>query len=91
MPKRTSRHTSKRKAIQAALGQLGWHASGKDVVALLADLGIAVSEGLVGKVKVAGLKQTEEVRRRRASARMADLHQHRPDVRKMPQSRTYRR
>ena len=63
-----SKHHNKRKAIQAALGQSGWQASGKDVVALLADLGIAVSEGLVGKVKVAGLKQTEEIRRQRANA-----------------------
>ena len=85
-----SQHHNKRKAIEAALGQLGWQVSGKDVVALLADLGIDVSEGLVGKVKVAGLKKTEEVRRQRANARMADLHQHRPDVRKMPQPRTYR-
>jgi hypothetical protein len=86
-----SNRRNKRRAIQAALGQLGWQASGKEVVALLVEWGIAVSERLVGKVKVAGLKETEEVWRQRANAQLADRHQHRPDVRKIPQPRTYRR
>ena len=86
-----SKHHSQRKAIQAALGQLGWQATGKDIVALLANLGIVVSEGLVLKVKVAGLKDAEKVRRQRAKARWANRHRHRPDIRKVPQQRTYRR
>jgi len=40
-----SKRTSKRRAIQTALGQLGWHASGKDVVALLASHGADCREG----------------------------------------------
>ena len=86
-----SKHPSKRKAIQAALGQLGWQASGKDVMALLASYGIVVSEGLVSKVKVDGLKKAEEVRQQKAKALMADLNRNSLVVRKVPQQRTYRR
>ena len=42
MPKRKSHRTSKIKAIQNALGQLGWHAKSRDVVAYLATFGIEV-------------------------------------------------
>jgi len=49
---------SRKKAIQAALGQLGWQSSAKDVVAHLARYGIDVSEGLVSKVRIDGLKKT---------------------------------
>lgn len=56
------KRTSKRRAIETALGQLGWHASGKDVVALLASFGIEISEGLVSKVRIESLKRAEEVK-----------------------------
>lgn len=91
MGKRKRRRPSKRKAIQAALGQLGWHASGEDVVALLASHGIEVGEGLVAKVKVENLKRSEEVKRREEKVKTADRRRKRPMTQKKPQQRTYRR
>ena len=91
MPKRKHRRTSKRSAIQTALGQLGWHVSGKDVVALLASYGIEVSEGLVSKVKVESLKKSEEVKRQKAKVQQVGRQAKTPVVRKVPQQRTYRR
>ncbi len=91
MPKRIHRRASKRRAIQAALGQLGWHASGKEVVALLASYGIDVSEGLVSKVKVESLKKSEEVKRQKERVKSADKRRKRPMTQKKPQQRTYRR
>ena len=87
MPKRTS----KRKAIETALGQLGWHASGEEVVALLASHGIEVSEGLVAKVKVESLKRSEEVKQHEEKVKSADKRRRRPMTQKKPQQRTYRR
>ena len=91
MPKRKHRRTSKRRAVQTALGQLGWHASGKDVVALLASYGIEVSEGLVSKVKVESLKKSEEVKRHEERLKLADKRRSKPMIQKKPQQRTYRR
>ena len=91
MPKRKTRRTSKRRAIQDALGQLGWHASGKDVVSLLASYGIDVSEGLVAKVKVESLKRSGEVKRQKQRVNSADKRRKRPMSQKKPQQRTYRR
>lgn len=91
MSKRKARSPSKTRAIQNALGQLGWHASGRDVVALLANYGIEVNEGLVGKVKVETLKRPEEVKRHEEKVRRADKRRRRPMTRKKPQQRTYRR
>jgi hypothetical protein len=45
-----SHRPSKRRAIQNALGRLGWQARSKEVIALLADYGIEVSEGLVSRM-----------------------------------------
>jgi len=90
MPKRKHRRPSKRRAIQTALGQLGWHASGKDVVALLASQGIEVSEGLVSKAKVESLKKSEQVKRHEEKVKSADKRRRRPMVQKKPQQRTYR-
>jgi hypothetical protein len=90
MPKRKHR-PSKRRAVQTALGQLGWHASGKEVVALLASHGIEVSEGLVSKVKVESLKRSEEVKRHAEKVKTADKRRKRPMTQKKPQQRTYRR
>jgi hypothetical protein len=64
-------HPSKKKAIQNALGQLGWHAKGKDVVALLADFGIEVSEGLVSRAQVESMKRSDEVRRHEKKLKLA--------------------
>ncbi len=91
MPKHKHRRTSKRRAIQTALGQLGWHASGKDVIALLASYGIEVNEGLVSKVKVESLKRSEEVKRHEEKVKSADKRRKRPMIQKKPQQRTYRR
>ncbi len=91
MPKRKRRSTSKRRAIQTVLGQLGWHASGRDVVALLASYGIEVSEGLVSKVKVESLKRSEEVKRHEERVKKANKRRKRPMIQKKPQQRTYRR
>lgn len=91
MSKHRDRSPSKRRAIQNALGQLGWHASGKDVVALLANYGIEVNEALVGKVKVESLKRPEEVKRHEERVKRADKRRRRPMTRKKPQQRTYRR
>lgn len=89
MPK--SRHTSKTKAIQNALGQLGWHANAKDVVAMLAEYGIEVSEGLVSKVKVEGLKGSTGLKRRTTKAQQVQQPPVIPRIRKVPQQRSYRR
>jgi hypothetical protein len=84
------RRPIKRRAIQTALGQLGWHATGKDVVALLASQGIEVSEGLVSKVKVESLKKSEQVKRHEEKLKLADKRRKRPMIQKKPQQRTYR-
>ena len=89
MPK--SRRTSKTKAIQNALGQLGWHANAKDIVALLASFGIEVTEGLVGKVKVESLKDSTGVKRRMENARQVRQPPVIPRIRRVPQHRSYRR
>jgi hypothetical protein len=91
MPKRKHRRPSKRRAIQTALGQLGWHASGKDIVALLASHGIEVSEGLVSKVRVESLKRSEEVKRHEKKVKTANKRRKRPMIQKKPRQRTYRR
>jgi len=91
MKQRKPRRTSKRKAIQAALGRLGWQASGKDVAALLADYGIEVSEGLVSRVKVESLKKSDEVKRHQEKLKLANKRRRRPMTQKKPQQRTYRR
>jgi len=89
MPK--PRRTSKSKAIQNALGQLGWHSNAKDVVALLASYGVEVSEGLVGKVKVEGLKDSTGVKRRMENARQVRQPPVIPRIRRVPQQRKYRK
>jgi hypothetical protein len=83
--------TSRKTAIQAAQGQLGWQASGKEVVALLATYGINVSEGLVNKVKVQTLKRSDEVKRHEKKLKGVVKRRTRPLTQKKPQQRTYRR
>ena len=90
MPKHKQHRPSKRGAIQTALGQLGLHASGKDVVALLASFGIEVNEGLVSKVNVESLKRSEEVKRHEERLKLADKRRRKPMIQKKPQQRTYR-
>ena len=91
MPKRKTRRTSKRKAIQNALGQLGWQASRKEIVSLLAKCGVTVSEGLVSKVKVESLKKPDELKRHQEKVKVASKQRNRPTTQKKPQQRTYRR
>jgi hypothetical protein len=88
MPKRKHRRPSKRRAIHTALGRLGWHASGKEVVALLASHGIEVSEGLVSSVKVESFKKSGEVKRHKEKVKTADKRRRRPMIQKKPQQRT---
>ena len=82
------KHTSKRRAIQSALGHLGWHASGKDVKALLANYGVDATEGLVSKVKLESLKKSERVKRHEEKVKLAVKRQRRPRTQKKPQQRT---
>ena len=82
--------TSRKKAIQAALGQLGWQTSAKDVVAHLARYGVTVSEGLVSRVKVESLKKPNEVKRHEEKVKKADRRRRRPMTQKKPQQQTYR-
>ncbi len=82
---------SKSKAIQKALGQLGWHASAKDIVALLASYGIEVDEGLVHKVKMERLKDTARLKRQQAKVQRAPPRPAAPFRRKVPPGRSYRR
>ena len=91
MPKPKSRRTSRSRAIRSALGRLGWHTSAKDVVALLADYGLNVSEGLVQKVKVEALKDSSGVKRQKAKLPQPSYHSPAPFIRKAPARRTYRR
>lgn len=91
MKERKTQRVNKRRAIQAALGQLGWRASGKEVVALLASQGIEVSEGLVSKVKVESLKKSDEVKRHEEKVKRRVKQRRRPMTQKKPQPRTYRR
>ena len=86
-----NRRPSKRRAIQNALGRLGWHASSKDVVALLANFGIEVSEGLVSKVKIESLKKSDEIKRHEEKLKVADKRRKKPMNQKKPQQRTYPR
>jgi hypothetical protein len=91
MPKRKTRRTGKRRAVQNALGQLGWQAGGRDVVALLASYGIKVSAGLVSKVKVESLKKPDEVKQHEEKVRNVSKRRRRPTTQKKPQRRTYPR
>lgn len=91
MPKHKSHGTSKKNAIRRALGQLGWHAKGRDVVALLANCGVEVNEGLVRTVKIESTKNLEGLKRHEARVNSADKRRKRPTLRKIPQHREYRR
>jgi hypothetical protein len=84
-----SQRPSKRRAIQNALGQLGWHARSKDVIALLADYGVEVSEGLINKVRVDSLKKLDESKMRQARIDQKARQRRTTGVRKLPQRRTY--
>ena len=89
IPMPQSRRTSKTKAIQNALGQLGWHANANDVVALLASYGVEVNEGLVSKVKVESLKDSTGVKRQMTKAQQARQPPVIPRIRRVPQRRSY--
>ena len=91
MPKRKHRRPSKKHAIRNALGQLGWHAKGRDVVAFLANFGIEVNEGLVSTVKMESLKRPGAVKRHEEKVKNTDKRRKRAMLRKIPQQREYRR
>ena len=88
--KRKPRRTSKKNAIRNALGQLGWHAKGKDVVAYLANFGIEVNEGMVSTVKMESIKRPGEVKRHEEKVKSTDKRRKRPTLRKIPQRKEYR-
>ena len=91
MPKHKPHRTSKKNAIRNALGQLGWHAKGGDVVAFLANLGIEVNEGLVSTIKIESTKRPGELKRHEEKVKGTDKRRKRPMLRKIPQQREYRR
>ena len=84
-----SHRPSKRRAIQNALGQLGWQARNKDVIALLANYNIEVSEGLVSRVKVESLKKSDELKVKQARIDQMGRQRRTKSVIKLPQRRTY--
>ena len=92
MPKQKKNRISKSKAIQTALDQLGWHVSGKDVVAFLANYGIEVNEGLVQSMKVDSLTDSIGIKRRKE--KVSQQVGQRPvvhGIRKTPAQRSYKR
>ena len=84
-----SHRVSQRRAIQNALGQLGWQTHGKDIVALLADYGIVVSESLVSTVRVESLKKVDEAKMPQARIDQKARQRHTKSIIKLPQRRTY--
>jgi hypothetical protein len=82
---------SKRKTITNALSRLGRQAHGKEVVALLADYGIDVSEDLVRSVRIASMKKSDALKTKQARIDQMCRRRRMPTVRKVPQQRTYRR
>ena len=72
-------------------GLLGWQARGKEVVALLADYGIVVSEDLVRSVMVESMKKSDALKTKQAKIDQMCRRRRMPTVRKVPQQRTYRR
>ena len=84
-----SHRASKRRAIQNALGQLGWQSRGKDVIALLANYGIEVSEGLVSRVRVDSLKKLDDAKMRQARIDQKARQRRTKSIIKLPQRRTY--
>jgi hypothetical protein len=86
-----SKHPSKRRAIQNALGRLGWQVHSKDVIALLADYGIEVSERLVSRVRIDSLKKLDESKMRQAKIDQMARQRRTKGVSKLPQRRTYYR
>jgi hypothetical protein len=83
------RRPSKRKAIQKALGQLGWQARTKDVAALLANYGIEVSEGLISRVRIDSLKKRDEAKMKQARLNQMARQRRTKGIIKLPQRRTY--
>jgi hypothetical protein len=84
-----SHRPSKRRAVENALGQLGWQARGKDVIALLAAHGVEVSEGLISKAKVERLKKSDESKMKQARIDQMARERRTKSIIKLPQRRTY--
>jgi hypothetical protein len=88
-PKPKRDRPNKRKAIQNALGQLGWQASGKDVIAWLADYGIEVSEGLISRMKLESLKKSDALKLKQMKSDQMARQRRTKSIIKLPQRRTY--
>ena len=84
-----SHRHSKRRAVEKALGRLGWQARGRDVIAHLAEYGIEVSESLVSRVKVDRLKKADESKMRQAKIDQMARQRRTKSIIKLPQRRTY--
>jgi hypothetical protein len=84
-----SHRPSKRRAVESALGQLGWQARGKDVIADLAEYGIEVSESLVSRVWVESLKKSDELKMKQARINQMARELRTKSIIKLPQRRTY--
>ena len=82
---------SKKVAVRNALGQLGWHARHRDIVAFLANLGMDVNEGLISTVKMESIKRPGTVKRHEEKLKSADKRWKRLVLRKIPQRREYQR
>ena len=79
------------KAVQNALGRLGWHASASDVVAFLAQYHIDVAEGLVCEVKRKSLKSSSREVLQQAKVRQRDRREATAPIRKIPKPTSYRK
>jgi hypothetical protein len=89
MAKRKRPRPSKRRAVQEALGQLGGQASSRDVIAFLAGYGIQVSQGLVGRLKVAALKKSDALKLKQAKTDQMARQRRTKSIIKLPQRKTY--
>ena len=81
-----SHHVSKVKAIRSVLGRLGFHARPGDVVAALAEYGIAVSQAQVQKVRTEIVKNTSGIRREQARLKQVFPTRQVRHIRKAPES-----
>ena len=80
---------SKRRAVENALGQLGWQSRGKDVITHLAEYGIEVSESLVSSVTFGSLRKSDELRMRQARIDQMGRQRWTKGIIELPQRRTY--
>ena len=91
MTNRKKHGNSRSDAIRSAFGRLGWHAKPRDVVAMLANYGVDVSEGIVQRIKMNVFKNLDCTQIRALRARKRDQQKVKPFAKKIPTRRTYHR